>query len=123
MRSHCNSRFTPTCVGKTAIATAIADELLPQRVVGKASASTGASWGQIAIPSGATSAHVRIKTADAFVMPSPAGAEPTSEGGCSYPPNAVVVISCRGVNDGHGKLQHKQDGAAGAISATFYGNP
>ena len=106
-----------------AIATAIADQLLPRSVVARASASTGPAWGKIDIPAGAIFAHVRIKLADTFVTPTPTGADPTGDDGCSYPPNAVVVISCRGVNDGHGKLQHKQDGAAGAISATFYGNP
>jgi len=85
-----------------------------------AAANTGAAWASIDIPKGTRYAHVRLKTADAFIVPTADATDPT-EDGCSYPVNCPIRLDLGGVSNGQGKLHHKQDGAAGTIHVTFFG--
>ena len=76
--------------------------------------ATVAAWSSIAIPAGASSAHISVETNNAFIVPS--DAEPILDG-CSYKINGVYNISMAGAT----ALYFKRDGIAdGTISITFY---
>ena len=83
--------------------------------------TTASTWASVAIPEGARVAHIRLKTTDAFICPTPSSTDPT-QNGCSYPVNCPIALPL-GVGAGANRELHfKRDGSAdGEIHVTFLG--